>query len=130
MAENSHIDELSAKQTAAATALLGGCSNAVAASEAGVSERTVRRWRNDPAFRTALKDAERSMLAAAAQRAYALADGALTALDAISRDAACDPGPRVRAAIGLLDACLKWRAAMDTEERLEAIEQRLKDMSR
>lgn len=86
-------DNLTARQYLAIDAMLAGSGHEEAAAAAGVTSRTLRRWRSSPVFRTelttrateSLDDTTRQLSAAAGEaarvmRAVVVDDGASTAL--------------------------------------------------
>ncbi|MQA01005.1 MAG: hypothetical protein GEU80_17100 [Dehalococcoidia bacterium] len=101
-------------------ALAAGRTMHVAAVEAGVGERTVRRRIADPEFHAALLDARAQMLDAALGR---LSDAATRAVETLvdSLDAESE-SVRVTAATALLDRLLRVREAASIETRLAALE--------
>jgi hypothetical protein len=111
---------LSAKQTRAVAALLTASSHAAAAQQAGVGERTLRRWLRDSVFRSAYRIRSRQLPDDVTGRLRAAAVDALDVL----RGALADTNAqvRVRAATALLDFAVK----VETDElaaRLDALEQ-------
>lgn len=108
------------RRTKAALALASGSTTDEAGEKAGVTGRTVRRWRDDPAFtadvrkfRQQLLDEVLSYLSGAAIEAAKTLRGALT------EDS---PAIRVRAAMALLTTLVSVRTTVDLEERLAALE--------
>lgn len=106
---------------AAITALARGATYDQAATESGISARTLRRWlAEDPAFvaevaevRTTLLDSAVGSITAAAGEAVETLRGALTDPDGRNR---------VQAARVLLDALLPLRESLELEQRLSALE--------
>jgi hypothetical protein len=97
-----HRQELSRKQQKLIAALLTERTHAAAASQAGVSEATLHRWLNVPAFRAAYRQARRRLVEAAIARLQAATGHAVDALLAVTKDGKKD-SDRVRAAVALLD---------------------------
>lgn len=117
-------DRISGK-LAAANALAAGRTVPQAAQAAGVSERTVRRWREDPAFRdqvtelrTGLLDLALGQLSEAAVEAVATLRAALTAPPSQARAT----GARVAAARAILSMLVPLKEVLDLEERINALE--------
>ena len=115
--------ELSGKQAEAAAVLGSGGTNSEAAEVAGVTVRTITRWRGDPAFAaevrqltaTGLDTATRVLAAGAAAAARYLVEVA-------EGKARADPN-RVNAARLVLTIGPEIAAATDREARLAALEQ-------
>jgi hypothetical protein len=106
-------------------ALAGGATQADAAAEAGVSERTVRRRLDAPAFRQDLDVARADLVRTSTDRLVA---GVGAAIDTLEELMATAPAyVRVRAATAMLDAAHKWRSTMDLEERIGRLEALLND---
>jgi hypothetical protein len=108
-------------------ALACGATVENAARKAGVSERTAYRRLADPEFSKQLHQLRLEMV----QRTAAMLTGAgmssvKTLLD-IQQDAAVHAGVRRRAARDVLEMGMRLRENADWEERLAALEQRLKD---
>jgi len=78
--------ELSERQRRAVSALLTAPTVKAAAQQAGVGERTLRRWLTDPRFREAYRAASRRMLEDAAARLRAVAREAVDTLLAALQD--------------------------------------------
>lgn len=105
---------------AAALALAQGRTNGQAATEAGVSARTILRWLDDPDFRQEVDDTRTTLLRLAVGR---LAAASTLAVDALVDSLTSERGQaRVLAARTLLDACLKLRESLELEERIAALE--------
>ncbi len=115
---------LSAKKRLAIEALLSGYSHSGAANQAGVSERTLRRWLSDPVFSDALRAAEREALNITTRRLLALSGKATQALF----DGMDDPkgAVRVRSADITLGRVFQYLTLGELEARLVALEERLK----
>jgi hypothetical protein len=96
----------SPKQERVIAALLTEPSYAAAAEKADVSETTLYRWLNTPAFRTAFERARRELIAAAVGRLQAASGEAVDALTTVAKKGRRE-GDRVRAANALLEHA--WR---------------------
>lgn len=117
-------DDLGQKSRAI-LALARGATTDTAGTEAGVSGRTVRRWREDPAFEAEVDAARRALL----DRAVAgLSAGAGEAVDVL-RAALADPtaAVRVRAAVALLSALPSVVEHVELTARIADLETRLNE---
>jgi hypothetical protein len=127
-----HGQKLTRLQEKALAALLTADTNAAAALQAGISERTLQRWLAElPEFRSAYRDARRQVLdasVAALQRATTKAVQTLIrAMDDASAPVA------IRAAIATLDHAWRGTEVGDIAEQLEALRlevQELRDAHR
>ena len=126
MSENVRILDVDGKQARALGVLLGGGDMAAAAQAADVTERTLRRWRQDAEFADALAAGQRAALEDAAMRAAALAAKALDALGEIAGDGAAAASDRIRAASALLNAVLPLTGEAASVARVAALENRLR----
>lgn len=108
------------RRTKAALALAHGATTDEAGQTAGVTGRTVRRWREEPAFRAEVTQLRREMLDdVLGQLGGAAVEAVKTLRAALDEQSA---GVRVRAASVLLASLLTVREAVDVEERLAALE--------
>lgn len=112
--------ELSARQARAVVALLTASSLTVAAKQAGVGERTLRRWLKDATFRTAYRETSQRFLQEATGRLRAAAGEAVDTLRHALRDER--PANRIRAATVLLDVAVKVEVN-ELAERVAALEE-------
>jgi hypothetical protein len=114
---------LNAKQQKAIEALLQHPTTAKAAKAAGVSQATIFRWLNEPAFAEAYREAR--------QRTF---EGAMTALQVASTEAVgalrrilnAEDAPiyvQLQAAKTILELALKAKETLETEDRLRALEE-------
>ena len=116
---------LSTKQQKALDALLRGCTQEAAAREAGVSRRTLGRWMSrNVAFQQALRSAEQEALKRIQRRLVGLAEGACDALGQALRGEA-QPA-QVRAADVVLARLMPLRELVEIEERLKALEEKVR----
>ena len=113
-----HGEKLSRKQDQAIAALLGAPTVAAAAVQAGVGERTLRRWLKEPGFLAAYRNARRELVEGAVGRVQAAAGQAVDMLLAVAKDGARD-GDRVRAAVALLDHGFRGLESADVLHRRE-----------
>ena len=123
----SESKKLTPKQEAAVRALLTSKNVGEAAAAVGVSERTLYRWLTDPAFRAALSVAEGDLLDAATRRLLTLQDDAIGAFeDVLTGGPDVTDTARLRAAQAVLDYLLKLREMRSVEERLTALEAKVR----
>lgn len=119
--------KLTPKQERAIRALLTSKNVGEAAAAIGVSERTLYRWLTDPAFRAALSVAEGDLLDAATRRLLTLQDDAIGAFeDVLTGGPDVTDTARLRAAQAVLDYLLKLREMRSVEERLTALEAKVR----
>ncbi len=119
-------DRLSRLQHRGVHALLTCRTVAEAAAETGVGERTMRRWQRDPEFVAAVRGAARESARDAASALLAVQRRAVAVLSAALGDDA--PAVRLRAAGMVLDHGER-ALAIDVDERLDRVEQRLEEGS-
>lgn len=113
------VSDLDAK-TRAAILLARGLTTDKAGEAVGVSGRTVRRWREDPAFEADVQSARRALLAEAVAALGAAARDAISTLHAALDDES--PSVRVRAASVLLSALPSISEHVSLEDRITALE--------
>jgi hypothetical protein len=107
-------------------AMACGASVEQAARKAGISERTAYRRLANPAFKARLKEAKADLL----QRTCAvLTAGSLEAVKTLLelQKPSSPPNVRLGAAKAIVELSLRTREAVDFEERLAAIEERVPD---
>ena len=123
MAENSNQKQkLTHKQRAAIAALTSGHNYDQAAMAAGVSPRTIARWRELPHFELALRQAGRVAVADATRQ---LTSGLETAIAFLLSVIDNDHAPfsvRTRAALGLIDRQIRLVETSEILRRLDDIE--------
>lgn len=124
MTEENTENVITVKQQKAITALLSERTTREAAKKAGVNEKTLYAWLNDPAFRSALRDAEKTILHEVTRR---LSAGARLALDTLEKliQSARHESTKLRAAVAWVDLFLKFKDMSDIEDRLTALEERI-----
>lgn len=113
--------KLERRQLAAIAALLTAPTIETAAREAGVSERTLRRWMKLPEFRDSLREAQRCAFDEAVGELHALAR---EAADTLRRNMTCGhAATETRAALGVYAQAFKSREfeLLDRLERLEEL---------
>lgn len=120
MQENSE-NSITTKQQKAITALLTERTTTAAAKKAGIAERTLYTWLNEPDFRAALRSAEKDILDGVTRR---LSAGQTLALDTLEKlvKSARHESTKLRASVAWLEMSLKFRDMQDIEERLTALE--------
>src|SRR5690349_516513 len=107
-----HGEKLNRKQEAAIAALLTAPTVTAAAGQAGVGERTLRRWLASPDFRTAYRQARRDLVEGAIGRVQAATGQAVDTLLTVAKTGAKD-ADRVRAAVALLDHAFRGLSDAD-----------------
>lgn len=88
---------LDARKSKAIAMLVEGERPSKVAAELGVDDRTLRRWREDPAFVVELEGAKREAVEGAKDRLGGLVACALDALEQVLVDVAAPPAARLRA---------------------------------
>lgn len=102
--------------------LAGGATNADAAKSAGISERTVYRRMQDPAFRQRVTEARASLIErAVAQLAASASQAVSTLTDLLGFE--YPPAQRVSAARSILELGVKLRESVELEQRIAALEE-------
>jgi len=100
-----HGEKLTRKQEAAIAALLTAPTVTEAAGQAGIGERTLRRWLRSPEFSNAYRIARRELVENAIGRIQGAAGQAVDTLISVAKDGSKD-ADRVRAAVALLGHAL------------------------
>lgn len=113
---------LSTDRLAAIDAIVAGGDDTAAAAAAGVTPRTIRRWKSEPAFADAIIRAQDEMLERVSVDLARTARYAVGLLRQFLADASMKPVIRVRCAEILLSSTLRWRELRDIERRLAALE--------
>ena len=114
---------LTTKQRRAVDALLSGANRDQASAAAGVSVRTLDRWRGElPAFQDELRRRGREAVEGAAWRLRDSMKDAADVLTALMQDQEAPASVRLRAAQAVIDSGLKVIEAADILDRLEALE--------
>lgn len=117
---------LTPKQRRALAELASGATWADAAQAAGVTMRTMHRWRNHPAFVAAMRRVTRGALHDAARRLMGNAETAVDALIELAGGGDDDDdiaeGVRLRAADLLLTYAVRLQELADFAERLDVLE--------
>lgn len=116
---------LSSKQQKALTELLAQPSVKAAAVSAGVSEASLWRWLQVPAFQEALRQARGRVLECTLTALQSASQQAVETLTTIMKDSLAHPTARVSAARTVLEMTIKGREILEVEARLAALEQNL-----
>ena len=107
-------------EDAAIAALLSEPTIGGAAMVVGVSESTLLRWLQEPAFKAQYRAARRQVVEAAIGR---LQSATTKAVDALERNLSCGtPAVEVGAAKAILDQAIKGIELVDLAERIEQLE--------
>lgn len=119
-------NSITTKQQKAVAALLSERTIGEAAKRAGVGERTLYTWLADPAFRVALKSAEKNVLDDVTRR---LTAGQRLALDTLEKliQSARHENTRLNACVQWLNLFVKYRDMQDIDQRLTALEAAIND---
>lgn len=125
MSDSVTRDLLNHAQQRAVDALLAGGDVAAAAAAAGVTDRTIQRWRKEPAFLAALQMAQDAALDRTAGALVAASGAAVALLRRVVEDDAAQMSHRLRAAGTLLDATLRWHELRSISQRLAQLEQQV-----
>lgn len=104
-----------------ATALASGATYAVAARQAGVSERTVKRRMTDPAFLAQVNEVHADTLQAGARKLAHLSGEAIDTMTDLMR-ANRPPNVRLGAARAVLETALRWQELAEMQRRLDNLE--------
>jgi len=123
--ENSE-NGITTKQQKAIAALLSERTIGAAAKAAGVGERTLYNWLNEPNFRAALRDVETDLLNTVTRRLSAGLTLALDTLETLMKKARHE-STRHAAAVSWLNLSLKFRDTLEIDERLTALEAAIHD---
>ena len=122
-AEDAPLNGLTARQDRALQALLQEPTIARAAATAGVGERSLRRWLQDPTFRGALLTARREAFGHAIGLTQKYAPVAVATLVKVMQDTTVHASAKVTAAAVLLRFGREGIELDDLAERVEALEQ-------
>jgi hypothetical protein len=117
--------KLTPRKRRAIEALAVGESYEAAATVAGVTVRTIYRWRHDPDFIAGLQAADADHLAGLARSVNGAAHDALDVLTNVMQDASQPAGVRVRAASEVLKHRAAFYELLTVGDRLTALEQAL-----
>ncbi len=117
------IAGISPKQHKALAALLSESTIAAAATKAGVAERTLYGWLQEPAFSEEYRRLRREAIGQAMARLQQVSSGMVSVLIQLAADKHTPPSVRFQAAAKVLELCVKWIETEDHEQRLAALEQ-------
>ena len=117
--------ELSQNQRTVAEALLSGAGKDEAAEAAGVTRRTVDRYLNEPAFRTALEAATGDRIGDVSRRMVGAMDTAAGIMLALAEDEETPASVRLRACIAIVEHGPKLFEIHDLVKRIEHLEARI-----
>jgi len=115
--------QLTPRQLRAVDALLSGATYQDAAKSAGVTDKTLSRWRKQPAFDDELRRRGTVAVSDASRRLTGTLDNAVDVLREVMNDEEAPQSVRIRAARYILDAATKLLELSEVMERLEALEQ-------
>lgn len=121
-------DKLSPKQTKAIALLLQGRTIESTAKAVGVSSQAIDDWFKKTEFREQLNQGKDRIYGAVVSRLTILATKAIDALIEVFDDTNTPPSARVAAAKVTLENLARYRA-IDLGERLENLEQQIRDMT-
>lgn len=115
--------KLTINQVRAITALLEYPKIQDAAAAIGVNRKTITRWLDQEAFRSALHQAEGLAIDEASRKLLVLSNAAIAALyDVLKRPEQRGATNKRLAAVAILDQLQRLRERHTTEERLSALE--------
>jgi len=113
---------LTVKQRRAIEALLCGSTKGQAADAAGVTPRTLTRWRSQPEFDDELRRRSNQAIDDATRRLTGGLDRMVEVLLSVAEDVESPASVRVRAALGWINAQIKFIELNEVLERLETLE--------
>ena len=122
-------ENLTPKKRKAIAALAGGQDFERAAEAAGVTVRTLHRWRSDPRFMAELRAADSEQLGEIARVLNGASRDAVTVLMGVMNDAKAKPDLRIRAAGEILKHRASFFELTTLEARLTDLEGRLKELN-
>jgi phage terminase small subunit len=122
--------QLTSQQERLIAALLAGNNIQVAASIAGVSEKTADRWLALPHVQKAYKNAQQVVFDEAINLLITDISDARATLNAIMKDTETPAATRVRAAQILLEKAIDLRKVSDLERQIAELRQLLKEQNR
>lgn len=120
---------LTTKQQAALLALVTCATLAEAAKMCGVSEVTLWRWQQEPAFAAAYADIRRRAIEQAFTTLQANCGEATRTLVSLLQDVTTPPAVRVSACRSVLEYALRGAELIDMNARLSALESQQKEVS-
>jgi phosphoenolpyruvate-protein kinase (PTS system EI component) len=124
-----HGEKLGRKQEQVIAALLRSPTISGAAEQSGISEATLFRWLQRPAFEEAYRRARQSAVDQAIAALQQATGQAVATLQEVQRDPDAPASSRVTAAKTVLEMALKLRESEELEARLSALEDKLQRMA-
>jgi hypothetical protein len=118
------------KRAQAVVALLAAPTIEDAARQVGIGEKTLRRWRVQPAFIAEYNRTRKELLEAATGQLRAAMTGAVAVLVSIANERSAPHAARVTAAARLLELGFYAHRIEDLAQRLEKLEKEREDDSR
>ena len=125
MTRNDTLKELTRPQQKALFALISGGTQSEAASAAGCSLRTIKRWAKLPAFRQALSSSLDVTMSITVSRLSALTDTAIDVLQDTMLAESSTTSQRLRAANATLGHVLRLAELSTVLSRIDQLEARL-----
>lgn len=110
------------KREAAISALLSAVTLAEAAAQCGISEATLRRWRQEPEFEAEYRNAKGQLLETTINRLRIIGIDGVMALHRVAVDKDSPAGAVVSAGRAIAEVLLKAVEVQDMEERLRKLE--------
>lgn len=128
MSENvREAQRLKSNQLKAVAALLTSPDMAQAAKAAGVSRDTLYEWLKQPAFRAALREAERSALDAGSRELVRIGSKAVGVVEGVLDSTTATDHVRLRASEIALGRVLQFREMVTLEERVAELERAMRE---
>jgi uncharacterized membrane protein len=115
-------DKLTPKKQAAVLTLARGCTHEEAVEASGISSRQLCRYKNEPEFQEAIREAQREIYGQAIAAIVDAMRTATTTLVDICKNPESSDAARVSAARSLLENGLKAFGQQDLTERVEELE--------
>ncbi len=122
-----HEHNLTPKQHKAVACLLSEATISAAAAKAGIAERTLHGWLQDPLFEAAYRAVRREAVGQAVARLQQMSTHAVTVLATVMADKTTPPSTRVMAAKSILEFAIRAVELEDLEARLAVLEQAMKE---
>jgi hypothetical protein len=126
--ETADYSGLSSTQELAAVALAAGDYEYIAARKAGVNERTIRRWLEEPAFTRYVKYLRSRSTDRVVGRLAAASGDAVETMYRIMLSAP-RISDRLKAAEDIIDLLIKTQALGEQAERISELEERLEELT-
>ena len=119
--------QLTQKQQRALVALLTNSTKEAAAKAAGIESKTLRRYLSDPEFQAEYRKAFAAMVEDATRQAQQAIAPALSCLREIVEDKEETAQTRIQAARSTLEYALRLTEQLDIVERIQALEDAVKE---